>query len=141
MPGAEKLVNYCFRNNIPMALVTSSSKESVSIKTSNHPWLEILNIRVLGDDRALKEGKPSPEPYLLAAKKLNVNPYECWAMEDSSSGTESALKAGCQVWVLCEQHFQKDDEIDFLNENPIHINHLNEVYDALKNTFNLTEKI
>ena len=139
MPGAEKLVKYCFKKKVPMALVTSSSQEAVSNKTSPHPWLEILNTRVLGDDSALSEGKPSPGPYLLAAKKLNVNPHECWAMEDSSAGTTSALKAGCKVWVLCRQDFKNHVKYNSSTDNPIHINHLDQVYNELINTFESKE--
>ncbi len=136
MPGAEKLVKYCFKNKIPMALVTSSSKESVFNKAYPHPWLEMLNIRVLGDDIPLGEGKPSPKPYLLAAKRLNVNPKDCWAMEDSLAGTLSALKAGCKVWVLTKEDFKKAGNDEFSIENPIKINHLNDIYNQLKKILN-----
>jgi beta-phosphoglucomutase-like phosphatase (HAD superfamily) len=41
--------------------------------------------------------KPDPEPYLLAAKLLDVNPARCFALEDSPNGVASAQAAGCQV--------------------------------------------
>jgi beta-phosphoglucomutase-like phosphatase (HAD superfamily) len=41
--------------------------------------------------------KPDPEPYLLAAKLLDVNPARCFALEDSPSGVASAQAAGCRV--------------------------------------------
>ena len=100
MPGSENLIKRCHQNNIPMALVTSSSSESLKIKTAHHKWIDLISIEVLGDDQLLEKGKPAPDPYLLAAKKLNITPQECWAVEDSIAGVSSALKAGCFVLFL-----------------------------------------
>jgi beta-phosphoglucomutase-like phosphatase (HAD superfamily) len=41
--------------------------------------------------------KPDPEPYLLAAKLLEVDPSRCFALEDSPNGVASAQAAGCRV--------------------------------------------
>ena len=102
MPGGETLVKKCYQKNIPMALVTSSSYESLKIKTKQHKWMSLFSKMVLGDDNLLANGKPAPDPYLLAAKKLYVAPQKCWAVEDSVSGVSSALKAGCFVIYLNE---------------------------------------
>ncbi len=132
MPGAKELLQECFSKNIPMALVTSSSSSSVSVKTSPHPWLKIIKTHVFGDDPLLKEGKPSPEPYLLAAQKLNADTKRCWAMEDSIAGVQSALAAGCQVWVLNQEENLSHPNSRFEDCNPIHINHLNSISEMLK---------
>ena len=100
MPGSESLIKKCHQNNIPMALVTSSSSESLQIKTAHHKWIDLFSIKVLGDDKSLAKGKPAPDPYLLAAKRLNISPNDCWAVEDSISGVSSALRAGCFVLFL-----------------------------------------
>ena len=128
MQGAESLVKRCHENNLPMALVTSSSNESVDIKTAPHKWMNLFSIRVLGDDKLLNKGKPAPDPYLLAAEKLNVSPKECWAVEDSISGVSSALKAGCFVLCLKEKSAQKSEK-DFPEEENIlkEIDHLKEI--------------
>ncbi len=126
MPGSESLVKRCHKNNIPMALVTSSSTESLQIKTSHHKWMNLFSIQVLGDDKSLAQGKPAPDPYLLAAKKLNISPQECWAVEDSISGVSSALKAGCYVLFLKEKSNELTNQ-EFSEQD----NHLKEVY-ALK---------
>ena len=73
MPGSESLVKTCHQNDIPMALVTSSSSESLKIKTAHHKWVDLISIEVLGDDKLLAKGKPAPDPYLLAAEKLNIS--------------------------------------------------------------------
>ncbi len=132
MPGGESLVKWCFENNIPMALVTSSSAESLQIKTAHHKWMNLFSIKVLGDDKSLVRGKPDPDPYLLAAKKLNISPQECWAVEDSISGVSSALKAGCYVWFLKEKSFELTKE-NFLEQsnNLKEIQYLKEIEDIL----------
>ena len=104
MQGSESLVKLCHKRNVPMALVTSSSSESYKIKTTPHEWMNLFSVIVLGDDKLLVKGKPAPDPYLLAAKKLNIAPQDCWAVEDSISGVSSALEAGCFVFFLKDKH-------------------------------------
>ncbi len=118
MQGGESLVKRCHENNIPMALVTSSSYESFKIKTDPHQWMNLFSVMVLGDDKLLAKGKPAPDPYLLAAKKLNIAPQECWAVEDSISGVSSALDAGCSVFFLKE----RSDELSKKEVFDQHIN-------------------
>ena len=137
MQGGESLVERCHKNNIPMALVTSSSKESFQIKTTKHKWMDLFSVIVLGDEKLLAKGKPAPDPYLLAAKKLNIAPQECWAVEDSIAGVSSALKAGCCVLFLKE----KSDELsekDLSGKGHILkiINHLKEIEQMLNESKN-----
>ena len=132
MPGSESLVKRCHKNNIPMALVTSSSHESVDIKIAPHKWMNLFSITVLGDDELLHKGKPAPDPYLLAAEKLNIAPEECWAVEDSISGVSSALKAGCFVFLLKERSDElPKKELFEENKNLNEINHLKEIEQIL----------
>jgi beta-phosphoglucomutase-like phosphatase (HAD superfamily) len=44
--------------------------------------------------------KPDPEPYLLAAKLVDVDPGDCFALEDSPNGVASAEAAGCRVFAV-----------------------------------------
>ena len=132
MPGSESLVKRCHKNNIPMALVTSSSKESFEIKTTPHKWINQFHTRVLGDDELLKRGKPAPDPYLLAAEKLNIAPQECWAVEDSISGVCSALDAGCFVFFLKDKSDEHPNKEFFKqNTNLNEISHLKEIEHVL----------
>ncbi|MCM2578022.1 HAD family hydrolase [Streptomyces meridianus] len=50
------------------------------------------------DAAAVAEGKPSPVPYLLAARRLGADPGDCLVVEDAPSGVRSALRAGMTVW-------------------------------------------
>jgi hypothetical protein len=108
MPGAPELVQRCASLELPMALATSSSRAAVALKASPHPWLELISTRVHGDDPELQRGKPAPDVFLLAAKRLGVNPQACWAFEDSPAGVQSALGAGCVVHVLPPSHLSSE---------------------------------
>ncbi|WP_269605101.1 HAD family hydrolase [Prochlorococcus marinus] len=132
MQGGESLVKRCHENNIPMALVTSSSSESFKIKSAPHKWMNLFSVIVLGDDKLLANGKPAPDPYLLASKKLNISPQECWAVEDSISGVSSALEAGCFVFFLKEKRYElPKKEIFDKHINLKQITHLNEIEQIL----------
>ncbi|MFD3870225.1 HAD-IA family hydrolase [Streptomyces sp. NPDC058623] len=53
---------------------------------------------VLVDAASVKEGKPSPVPYLQAAARLGAEPRDCLVIEDAPSGVQSGLRAGMTVW-------------------------------------------
>ena len=131
MPGAQELVRWCYEHDLPTALVTSSSSDSLAIKSAPHTWLGLIHTRILGDDPSLLAGKPSPEPFLLAAERLEVNPKECWAFEDSPAGEESALAAGCKLFVLKEKIKGRQLIQEIEKENPIYINNLNAIVSIL----------
>jgi len=100
MPGAQRLLERLRDLEVGMVLVTSSGRDAVERKCAPHPWLEIISERVLGDDPELLAGKPAPDPFLLAARRLGVAPGSCWAFEDSLAGAQSARAAGCVVHVV-----------------------------------------
>ncbi len=52
---------------------------------------------VPGDDENVKNGKPAPDIYLEAAKRLGVHPSECLVFEDALTGAKSGKSAGCCV--------------------------------------------
>lgn len=54
--------------------------------------------RIIVDAASVEEGKPSPAPYLLAAKRLGARPQDCLVIEDAPSGVRSGLRAGMTVW-------------------------------------------
>ena len=131
--GAIDLINFCLNAKLPIALVTSSSSESFKIKSSSNPWLNLFQIKILGDDKFISEGKPSPDPYLRALKLLNVDPHKAWFIEDSYAGSVSGLKAECNLFF-----FSKDLEIlsklinEFNQEKIQKINELSEIIYYLK---------
>ena len=131
--GAIDLINFCIDIKLPIALVTSSSSESFKIKSFKNPWLNLFTTKILGDDKFISDGKPSPDPYLRALKLLDVNPNKTWVIEDSYAGSVSGLKAECNLLF-----FSKDIEIlsklinEFKQEKIQKINELSEIIYYLK---------
>ena len=103
MAGARSLLERCAALQIPMALATSSSSAAVAHKSTPHPWLELITVRVHGDDPALRAGKPEPDVFLLAAERLGIAAELCWAFEDSPAGATAAVRAGCRVHVVAPE--------------------------------------
>ena len=91
-PGAPELLAECRARGVPCALVTMSWRRFAESVVEAAPVGSFQQI-VTGDE--VTNGKPHPEPYVAAATALAVEPSECVAIEDSPTGTASALAAGC----------------------------------------------
>lgn len=77
LPGVKKLIQHLHTNKIPIAVATSSSAESVEIKTRHHQ--EIFKLfQNITKGTEVKEGKPAPDIFLLAASRLEqkIEPHE-----------------------------------------------------------------
>ncbi|MEV3937444.1 HAD family phosphatase [Glycomyces sp. NPDC049804] len=90
-PGARELLLECRAAGIPTALVTSTPRELADI-IIGHVGPGNFDLTVCGDE--VERPKPDPVPYLAAAAKLGVDIERCVVIEDSVSGTSSALAAG-----------------------------------------------
>ena len=53
-------------------------------------------------------GKPHPDPFILAAKSLGLDPQSCIAFEDAPVGIKSAKDAGCFTIALLTSHKKSD---------------------------------
>jgi HAD superfamily hydrolase (TIGR01509 family) len=91
MPGARRLLSEVGQAGVPYALVTSS--ETAVMEAVLNQLDVAFPVTVSGDD--VSHSKPDPEPYLLAAKRLGVDPHDCVAIEDSPNGVAAAEAAGC----------------------------------------------
>jgi HAD superfamily hydrolase (TIGR01509 family) len=93
-PGARELLSELREAGVPTALVTMSVRrmaEHVAAQLGFHGFDTVVS----GDD--VTQAKPHPEPYLVAAERLGVDPASCIAIEDSGPGTASAVAAGAVV--------------------------------------------
>ncbi len=61
--------------------------------------LNLFETKILGDDKFISAGKPSPADYLQALKLLDVNPKK-HGKEDSYAGSILGLKAECHLLFL-----------------------------------------
>jgi HAD superfamily hydrolase (TIGR01509 family) len=93
MPGAAALVAEVAAAGVRYALVSSSQRRFVDAVLSRTGLR--FPVVVCGND--VSRGKPDPEPYLLAARRLGVEPSRCIVLEDSITGVTAAEAAGCFV--------------------------------------------
>ncbi|MEZ7132353.1 HAD family hydrolase [Nonomuraea sp. AD125B] len=95
MPGALELLSDLAAASIPTALVSASPRRVVELVL---PCLRHSFHVVVADGEAAR-GKPYPDPYLEAARRLGADPRRCVAVEDSPAGVAAATAAGCRVLV------------------------------------------
>lgn len=116
-PGAIRLTQHLHSHNIPQAVATSTNRHHFELKTSRHKdWFRIFECFVIGDDPEVKEGKPSPDIFLMAANKLKAQPQHCLVFEDAPSGVQAARAAGMHVIVVPDSNmadypFPEADEV------------------------------
>jgi sugar-phosphatase len=96
-PGAAELL----AGPIPIAVVTSRSTALATARLRG-AGLEPPAVMITAD--WISRGKPDPEPFLLGARALGVEPPRCLALEDAPSGIESARAAGIPVVAFRTTH-------------------------------------
>ena len=108
LPGATRLTQHLHTVGVPQAVATSSGRELYEIKTAHHrQWFSHFQTVVKGDDPEVREGKPAPDIFLLAAKRLGFAPSECLVFEDAPSGTTAARSAGMSVVVVPDPNMDR----------------------------------
>ena len=95
MPGADRLVKR-LAGHVPIAVVSNSPTRLVRDGLASQGWLDLF-ATVLGVDD-VAAGKPAPDPYLTAARRLGAEPSRCVVIEDSAFGLRAGRDAG--AWVL-----------------------------------------
>ncbi|XP_028788721.1 bifunctional riboflavin kinase/FMN phosphatase [Neltuma alba] len=96
LPGANRLIKHLRNHGVPMALASNSPRESIEAKISYHDgWKNSFSVILGGDE--VRTGKPSPEIFLEAAKRLNVEHSSCLVIEDSLPGVTAGKAAGMEV--------------------------------------------
>jgi len=94
-PGSMELLSFLQALPRPIALATSTKRESALRKLDKAGLGHFFSVMVAGDQ--VQNGKPDPEIYLKAAGLLDVSPARCLAFEDSDNGVLSAYRAGMTV--------------------------------------------
>ena len=104
-PGAIDLIHSLAKDFI-LALTSSSSRAEVDLIAKEFGIDHEFRITISADD--VTKGKPNPEPYLITAQKLDLQPQECVVIEDSRSGVLSAKAAGCYCIGVTTTHTKED---------------------------------
>jgi HAD superfamily hydrolase (TIGR01509 family) len=108
LPGAENLLRELKSRKIPIAIATSSTRKMVDKKLSHHPvFAECVDVIVTGDDPAVVNGKPAPDIFLEAARRLGSTDHfkRIVVFEDSPHGVLGGHRAGMQTVAIPDSRF------------------------------------
>jgi HAD superfamily hydrolase (TIGR01509 family) len=93
---------------VPLAIASSSNRELIDVVLRASGLAADFGVTVSSEE--VPRGKPSPDVYLEAARRLGVDPARCGAVEDSHNGIRSAKAAGMVVVAVPNPHYPPDDE-------------------------------
>jgi HAD superfamily hydrolase (TIGR01509 family) len=114
LEGVEVLVKRLRQKGIKCAIGSGGRKSVIEPALRKFGFTDFFDVIIDGDD--VEKGKPDPEVFLLAAKKLGVDPSGCLVLEDAPNGIEAAKAAGMKaVFVpdlrFVDGHHEKADAI------------------------------
>jgi HAD superfamily hydrolase (TIGR01509 family) len=91
-----------------LGLASSSNREIIDLVLEHAGLTDAFAVTVSSEEVA--RGKPAPDVYLEAARRLGANPARCVAIEDSSNGLRSAAAAGTAVVAIPNREFPPDPD-------------------------------
>lgn len=97
-PQIPEILHEAHTEGLPMALVTNTTRDLTDIALASMYRKiseETFTFTLCGDE--VDTGKPAPDIYLEAARRMRCKPDECLVVEDSSTGMRAAFTAGCRV--------------------------------------------
>jgi mannitol-1-/sugar-/sorbitol-6-/2-deoxyglucose-6-phosphatase len=118
MPGSQQLLEELNERGLCLAIASNSPVAYIE-KALQGLKLRRFFQQIAGADE-VEQGKPAPDVYLLAAKKLGIAPQNCVAIEDSLVGSQAAKNAGMRVLAVPSRH-----------DDPGKFEHCYRIYDSL----------
>lgn len=106
--GLKELLSYLQEQKYDLAVATATDYERTKLYLSSIGVFSYFSQIICGN--MVKNGKPAPDIYQLAVKKLGHAPKECMALEDSPNGILAAHRAGV-LPVMVPDLDQPDEEI------------------------------
>jgi beta-phosphoglucomutase-like phosphatase (HAD superfamily) len=96
--GLFDLLGWAHREQVPLAVGSSSARETIIARLEQVELHEAFEVIVGGDEVAC--GKPAPDVFLLAARRLGCMPHACVVIEDSDHGINAAYAAGMTPFLV-----------------------------------------
>jgi len=90
-PGAPELLTFLKGRGALMAVASNSSAAIIDVTMKAQGWNDLFPIQCTADDE--KAGKPAPDVYLTAARRLGVDPAQSVGVEDSPRGAQGVVNA------------------------------------------------
>ncbi len=110
LPGAVELVREARRRGLRQAIVSSTPPENIALALRLLGLEGAFDAIVSGDD--VSRGKPDPEGYSLAARRLGVDPSRCVVVEDAPAGVEAGRRAGARTLGVAGQRHPEELRAD-----------------------------
>jgi len=127
--GIPELIAFCQQSDIAWGIVTNKPRRFTD------PLLENLKINcplvICPDD--VTTPKPNPESLLLAAKRLNLAPEECWYVGDHIRDIEASHAANMPAIAVSYGYIEDDDNINSWNADVI-VDHAEEIISLIQQT-------
>jgi HAD superfamily hydrolase (TIGR01509 family) len=92
-----------------LGLASSSNRPLIDLALEELGIVDLFQATVSSEEVA--RGKPSPDVYLEAARRLGISPDRAAAVEDSANGIRSAKAAGMRVVAIPNRHFPPPEEV------------------------------
>lgn len=102
LPGLMELLERLEQLEIPKAVATSSHLKFANIALNQFDLMPRFNFVLTAE--SVVNGKPHPDVYLLAAKKMELEPSQLLVLEDSVTGSQAAAAAGTTVIAVPTKH-------------------------------------
>jgi beta-phosphoglucomutase len=99
LPGTHEFISKCRKKGFKIALATSADKVKMEVNLREIGLSEtIFNAVITGLD--VENKKPFPDIYIMAAKRIGLDPHECLVVEDAVSGIKAGKSAGCKCLAI-----------------------------------------
>lgn len=121
MIGLKELLIKLSESKVKIALASSASKNRIHVVLDRFKITKYFSIIIGADD--ITHGKPHPEVFLLAAKKMEIHPSDCLVIEDSTNGVLAAKNAGMKCIGFADVPYNKQD----LSKADLIVNSLNNI--------------
>lgn len=113
-----------------LAIASSNNRRIVDAVVNKFQLSKYMKFVISGEE--VKKGKPDPEIFLAAAKKMNLNPNDCIVIEDATNGVKAAKAAGMKCIGLknIDSGNQDLSEADLIikNFNELNLNIIKEFF-------------
>ena len=102
MSGSVELIKSLYAHGIKQAIASSAPPENIEVVIRGLSIEDCFQAIAFGYE--VPEGKPSPQIFLLAAKKLGAKPANCIVFEDAIAGVDGAKSAGMKCVAVTNSH-------------------------------------
>jgi len=106
LPGVIELIKELYDLKFKLAVGSSGPRENVELLLTSLKIKKFFNAVITAAE--IKRGKPEPDVFLEAAKRVKIKPNKCVVIEDAPVGIESAKRAGMKCIALTTTHPEKE---------------------------------